>query len=551
MDAKELREQIDARLTELSPLHTRMNTDRDIIFTTAYKMPSLLHEKKDEADIANVTLPLGKLYSENCVSSLTSATVRCEVESSEMSDKQTSKLETLYEDLSYEIDNYLANKGEPPFDYSMYDFLCNRGSCGVLSLPRVEKGKLITDVRLLDSRYLAFPSGDGGYIAPIYTRTKADIKAEYNKTISEATAEVIDAWTPEFDYTWVGDILIRGNPNIWQFVPGFFQGVALGSSMWEENAIERKWESIFNTSRSLYAELNFIASILKTQNYGAVKPAQQMNPLPDGTKAKPPDGFPAPATITATNSLMQPVNVGDLKNYTVRYFEILNQLHNQATFSSLEITSLGEAWSAVAIQRVQNNRSKMQQPRLMAARQLKERLFKLLTRQIIILNEIGQIGSTFTLGQAGNERTYNVADLKGEYTVNFSFYSQNNEDLAGNVAVANAMGDLVSDDYKRRNILHLENPDGEKMKQRAELSERLDPVASLIEQLFALIDEDTDVSDIKARRLFSKIEGILEQEKLAKSQPLTSDIERGSTGQANATQALPLFGGSQSKGVSK
>jgi hypothetical protein len=172
----------------------------------------------------------------------------------------------------------------------------------------------------------------------------------------------------------------------------------------------------------------------------------------------------------------------------------------------------------------------------------------MMVRQIVRLYELGQIGSSFTLGEPGNQRTYNVADLKGEYTINFSFYSQTSEDLAADTAVANAMGDLVSDDYKRRNILHLENPDGEKMKQRAELAERIDPVASLIEQLFALIDEGTDESDLKARRLLGKIESIMKQEKLTEAQPLTGNIERGSNIEANPTQALPLFGGSQSRG---
>ena len=553
MNADEVKKQIEAKLSDLAPLRSRMDIDRDIVYNIAYAMPSLLFPGKTEPDIANVTLPIGKLYSENCVSSLTSASVHCEVRSRSMTDKQTSKLEDLFEDLSYEINAYLSSKGEPSFDYMMYDFLCNRGSAGVMSVPRVKDGRIIPDVRLLDSHYLAFEFGDDGLslLAPIYDRNKGDIKAEYGKEIVSSTAQVVDSWTPDFNFTWVKNELVRQVENIWGFVPGIFQGVSLGSSLKEANAIERKWESIFATSRDLYKEANFIASILKTQNYGAVKPALQISAdQVGGDLPKTPNQYPPNASITPTEKPLQPVNVGDLKAYTVRLFEIINQLLNQATFSSLEITNLGQAWSAVAIQRVQNNRSKMQQPRFDAASQLKQRLFKLLCRQINRMYELGQIGSTFTLGEPGNERTYNIADLQGEYTINFSFYSQTSEDLAANTAVANAMGDLVSDDYKRRNILHLENPDGEKMKQRAELAERIDPVASLIEQLFALIDEGTDESDLKARRLLSKIEGILKQERLAETQPLAGNIERGSNKGSNPTQALPLFGGSQSKGVS-
>lgn len=549
MDAAELKTKVETRQGELRPLYDRMDIDRDIVFNAPYTMPDLLNPKKDEPQVANVSLPIGKLYFENAVSSLSSAESHVEVTSNSLNDKATTILENFLDDAAYEIDAALSAKGEPTLNYTLFDFLCGRGSCGAMLFPRVESNRLLVDARPIDSRYLAheFIREGLGLLAPTYERSAADVEEEYKIKVNSKSIKVIDAWAPRLNCTWVGDRLVKNEINAWGFVPGVFQGVGLGTSMREANAIERKWESIFNSSRDLYKEANFIFTILKTQNYSAIKPAQTIGPKSDGSKGTAPSSYPVAKSITEIDAPLQPVDTGDLKNYTQRYYEIINILINQATSFSLEPTEMGDA-SAVAISRIQANRSKMQQPRFDAANQFRQRLDRLFIRQVFRLYEMGQLNSSFELGGDGHARTYNISDLEGEYRINYSFYSQTIEDLAAGAAVSNALGDKVSDDYKRRNILRIPNPDGEKMKQRAELAERLDPVISLIEQGHALIDEGTDMSDLKARRILKKIKGILKQESLAEQQPLAGNIERGSNSEANPTQALPLFGGAMSGG---
>jgi len=158
------------------------------------------------------------------------------------------------------------------------------------------------------------------------------------------------------------------------------------------------------------------------------------------------------------------------------------------------------------------------------------------------IRQVIALGQAVKLGEPGFQRTYLPRELQGEYTINYRFYSLSAADLAANTALANSMGTLVSNDYKRRYVLKLQDPDGEGTKVDAESTKQLDPVIALIDQGLALIDENTPEADIKARRIYNKILGILKQEKLSETQPLQQDIERGSNLKQNPTQALPLFG---------
>ena len=537
-------EKVNSKFNSMSGLHTRMDTDKDLIWNSPYVMPTLTG-KGVEPDMSNVTLPIGQLYAEAALSNLISVSRQTVVESKELKDRATSKIEECIDDIGFEIDNRLCELGEND-EYSMLvDYICSRGSAAEMSLIRVEKDKFIADARPIDTRWFSWESGADGlaWAAPMYERSKGDIESEFNITIKDETAKVIDLWTPKENKTWVADKLERNNPNVYGFVPIVFQGVSTGSSLKEKNSIQYKWESIFHSNRDLFQEANFIASILKTKNYGAKRPPLQSPNPPGQTRQSLPEKYPAPGEIVSVETALQQIDTGDLKNYTIKYQEIITQLLNQTTFNSIDLGNIEFPLSGTALMALGEKRGKLQLPRLNALAMLLRR------SRMMQLKQIALLGQKIKIGEPGYQREYLPSDLEGSFTIKYRFYSLSSSDLAANVALANSMGNLVSEDYKRREVLKLQDPDGEKMKQRAEMAENIDPVIGLIDQGLALIDEDSDESDIKARRIKDKIIGILKQEHLAETQPLKQDIERGSNLKQNPTQALPLFGGTQKAGM--
>jgi hypothetical protein len=307
----------------------------------------------------------------------------------------------------------------------------------------------------------------------------------------------------------------------------------------EKDAAKHRWESIFYASRELFQEANFIATILKTQNYSANKPPLQAPSAGEGEYQAVPDKYPIAGGITQTKQPLQPVNTGGLKDYTAKYSEIITTLQRQATFNSIEMGDTEWPLSGTAIMQLGENKAKLMIPRLDAIAKIRRRCAVMRIRQAQMLS------TKLRLGEPGHQRDYLPSDLDGSYSIKYRYYSMSATEMAAKVALANSMGSLVSEDYKRRETIKLQDPDGEKMRQRAELAESLDPVIGLIEQGLALVYEGTDESDIKARRIQKKIIGILKQEQLTESQPLSGDIERGSNVKQNPTQALPLFGGTQ------
>ena len=133
--------------------------------------------------------------------------------------------------------------------------------------------------------------------------------------------------------------------------------------------------------------------------------------------------------------------------------------------------------------------------------------------------------------------------LDGEYVIKYRYFTSSKEEQASDAAIANAMRPDVSEDFIRRNIYKLSDPDGEKMKQRAEQAERLDPVIGLYRQMVALIDAE---EDLEARLTLAQIEQILRQR--AVPQVPQGQASSSATGeqvreerQEHSPQLLPLF----------
>ncbi|GAH13216.1 unnamed protein product, partial [marine sediment metagenome] len=71
---------------------------------------------------------------------------------------------------------------------------------------------------------------------------------------------------------------------------------------------------------------------------------------------------------------------------------------------------------------------------------------------------------TIELGTQKHKRSFETNQLKGEYDIKYRYFTKSPKTDIARYSIAAAAGDLLSNDTKRRDILQLQDPDGEKQK---------------------------------------------------------------------------------------
>ena len=527
MDYKKI---VTDKETELGPLFSRMDTDKDLYYGKAFEMKD--SDGKAMPKVENVTLPDAILFAAWSVATLMSANQQVVVESEVLKDKETTHIEDFIEDAFTEIDNRLVKRGTA----GLYPFLveqgCIRGHLAARSLVRVEKKNVIMDVLPLDTRYFLYELGVDGFIWAAYKtqRTKARILSEYGIEVKNDKETVIDAWDEKINQVWIGDEMVKEQKNPYGYVPFVLQLVPAGSMLQDEDSISHKGESIFALSRILFPEMNKTVSILQTLNIRAIKPPLQYESK-EGTKAKlpekPPYGTGSVVAVDAGGGYKE-FPVADIHNATRLFYSIFESRLQRTTLSATDLGNLTFPLSAVALTKLTAEKEQILLPRLQALATFQQQLSKMIIKQFQAANIKAD------LGEEGHRRTYSPKELDGEYTIKYRYFSTSPEQNIANYSIANAAGNLISDDTKRRDILKLEDPDGEAAKCRAELAEKLDPAIALYRQSESLIDEGRD---IEARLVAERLVALLKQRQMGAEQITSPETPS----QPGNKALLPLF----------
>lgn len=511
---------VKAKEDEESELHVRQDGDTDLRNLKQVKIKTL-DGSKDMPDVANVWLPEPALFMSKTIAKLVGVQRQPEIKANKktMSDQATTRIEEWIEDEEYEVDALLRKTGRPPaFNYNA-DIACSRGRVGERILTWMKDGKYIPGVRPMDMRYFSSEMDEDGMAWGSYmtTRSKVDIEKQYGISISGKKALVRDIWSKEDDAIWntvyVDKHLIRRQTSkevlgyALENVPFTFEIVATGSVLEDENSLKYKGESVFETLRKVFPELNFLATTLKTLNYQLFEPPLQM-PTERGLSQTPPKKSPAKSgrvTMTEKGAPITTVFTPDIRRYTTLFNEIMTAIKESAGYSSIDFGSVSWPMSDVALARLAQGKLELLLPRLQALAHLYQARYVMMAEQFIA------IGEKIELGESWRKRTYEPSMLEGAYTIEFRYFHTSITEMASSASIANSMGDLVSEDYKRREILKLPDPDGEKMKIRAEQAEAEDEAVRLNTQGLSLIEVGREV---EAEFILLKLEGIIRQRRM-------------------------------------
>lgn len=514
---------------EMQSLLSRMDEDKNLVFGE-YKMKNL--DGQETPQVINVTMNKAKVFGFRANAILSSAVQQAVVEG-KISDTQARLIENFQEDMNYEIDNRLAKRG-----FSMFPFVCEqanyRGRVAARCVLREEKGLFIPDVLPLDARYFYYEEGATGMFwgASETTRSKARLKREYGKDIGKDSEVVTDFWDEKINEVFIGDDKIKTQPNKYGYPPFVLSIVPSGSMLQDADMAEHKGESIFAMNRGIYSHYNFVASILETLTAMSFRGAIQYG-SEAGTMAQKPDKPPFGVDVVIPTGLadfFKKVPVNDLNNAARLIYAMLEGAIQQGSLSDVFYGNLRFPLSGAALNTIFEPAQMIFVPRLQALALYYQELYKMAIKQY------KAIGKTLKLGETLRE--YNPGQLEGEYTLKYTYFQSSPLQDMANVSTAQAYGDTISEDTKRREILKLKDPDGELQKIRDERAERLDPAITLYRSIEALKEEKKDE---EAALLTESLALLLMQRRQGGQPPMEGEGEKKE--RPSPEGALPLFKG--------
>ena len=159
----------------------------------------------------------------------------------------------------------------------------------------------------------------------------------------------------------------------------------------------------------------------------------------------------------------------------------------RGSLSSIDLGIMpGQPPSAIALIQISEGRDQVFLPRLGARGLLNQQL------SYMIIEQLKQIGGTVELGPRGHKQSFNTSKLAGEYGIVFKYFIKDTKVDAARYSVAGAAGNLISEKTKRRDVIQLEDPEGEEKQLDIEKAGRLFPIIEQTRIIKTLAESEDD-----------------------------------------------------------
>lgn len=533
---------IEAKESELSTMHGRMDRDANKFQSAPFTMYK--SDGRTKVDhVYNVTLLDAAQFLDKAVAKLTAVKRQAVVKGKKLSSDQSSVIEAFLADLQFEIDARLIAKGECDSFTQHSELVCARGPIAEQVMMRFDPttSEFVPDSRPLDARWFLWDFTDGNINwGRLKTkRSKAAILAEYGIEIKGDDAYVEDFWDSEIEAIYVDKKLVKLLRNEYGEPPYVIAFPSTSSALKIENSIERLGDSIMHSLRTsdgqyLFDEKNFVASIVKTLAVKAITPDLQFptgEALPDDKpeyQALPQERPHGDGAMIQVKQPAQLVPREDMTQALQTYAQMINEQLDRGTFSALSHGILELPLPAAGIAQLMGANDDLLLPRLNCLASLRQSAAKMAIRQI------KKLGEPIQLGEEGSKRSYSPADLEGDYTVKFRFFTASREQMVGAAAIAQQVAPYMSAETIQDEVLQIQDPAAERAKMAEERSKKAIPALDLYEQMRGHIkaqeatDDEAEKAehDIQARFILERIVSIVKQQRASESQPMPVNLEQ-------------------------
>jgi len=540
--AREEYKRIEEKRQDMGALFGRMDRDQDLYYLKPYQMMNLPpYQTKAMDDVANVTLNDPLLFATKSLAIMASAQMQTEVEGEGMEDKQAAIIEGFLDDIFYMVDERLVKRGGVGLDSFANEQVCMRGrvAARVCMRPTGDDG-VIPDVLPIDTRHFVYETDEDGLAwgAATFRRSKAQILKEYGEEIQDDYADIIDYWDDTKEMVFADENVIREQKNPYGYPPFVFSICPVGSGFHSEAAMEHQGESIFWANRDLWNEKNRTATILQTLNILSLFPGLQYASTA-GEKAAQPQDSPFGAKKVQPvekGGGYSPMPVADIRAATRLFYAVLDASLQRGSLSVVDYGTLSFPLSAIAITRLSGSRDDIFLPRIQA----KALFYQALSRMGIA--QCVNFQKALRLGKPGSHNTYSPSDFEGDYAIKYRFFTESKEQEIADLQIASVAQQFMSSDTIRRDVLKLQDPEGEETKFLSEQAEKVDEVLFLYRRACRLIDDE---KPLEAYILAKRIVSMLKQRQMMGQ---LEEAQAQATPAAKGEELLPLLGAGGGRG---
>ena len=483
-------------------IDTRWQTDEDLYNLTPYSWPT------DEGKIVKsrdcVTLNDPRSYADRVKDTLIYSAQSRAVEDglyTKVRDEQRNEVETFL-DFNLEAADERLNRAEIlPLRSGLSGQFTVRGRSVARVLVMVQGDKYIPDIQWYDARYVKYATNKDGlaWCATVMTMTAEAIEYDYQLTITSDTAEVIDLWTPQWEYVWVGGSLINNKAFPFNhklgYVPFVIQVVPTGGFLQSTGFEQYIGESVYAPVRNLYAVLNKLLTMEMTYSRLCVEGAYQYESSdPNQVMGKvAADGYPlepGKVTLVEKGGGYRLIQVPDIKQATMHAITTIESRIQRATLPFIDYGQTPFELSGSAMMMVKGAGDVIYAPRLWA----KE---KMMTAICMMFNKQYKAGGVpFDLSETVHYYKYTKKDLPDDYTLKISYTPKLPEKEIANFSRADMAKRLgVSQDTIFNDFLELQNPSGEKRKMLMERARDAIPALWMKEAAIGEVENDGDNKD--------------------------------------------------------
>lgn len=479
------------KFAEWEPLFTRHKVDSDLINMVSPTTKLLDADNQKIPHSVHVILNDISTFTRRSETRLNSANEQVVV-TSDSKRFDTAYVESFIRTAFKEANNLLTQRGMFPFNPFTDQQSFRRGSVADFCNFHIENKKLIPNITPWDTGFFVAESDKTGlyYTATKFFRSPSKIISEYpeanGRIRDDQDIEILYIVARDTSEIWAGSELIKALPNRLGYVPVVYHMVPVGSMLQDKDNIQYQGESGIFLIRSLFLELERIASIIQSLNLKVVDQALQIqypevNPAAPGKTV---DEVTSPGAINELppNSRYELMPLGQLQQQAELLYTMITNRMQQATSSKYQNEL--QPKSATEIMMDYQDQGDIIAPMIATRGFVKQDLAKMFIKQTIASCERAKVQSV-TL--SGHE--FEVSKLKGEYEIEYKYSFRDPRMDAARQSLATAQRGLIPDRDIRVNTLQREDPDGDERQLRWEEDERISPLVKLDRNIRALLED--------------------------------------------------------------
>jgi hypothetical protein len=484
---------VKKREEDLGTRYTRMDSDA----SEFYNLKAYVLYGSDGKTVVPGSYPITsnkpRVFADRVIQALQGAKIKCDITIKGKATEQTTKIEEGWALARECIDSYLTSMEFQPLQQFMSGQVTVRGMVTCLAYPYEQNGYLIPYVGEWDSRYVASQLGRDGLEWGSYRMkmTKDEILQEFGVKIDNNDTEVLDLWYPGKHAVYIGgqDALsgtsekgLSPDTGV-TFTPVIQHLCNLTAFLRDSGYTEYLGESVYAALRNTYKEHNRQLSIRNTLAMRSLTRGMQYGSSA-GENAKT-DAKEALADLN-TLSVEKDGGFRDMppRDINIAAQEMLQQIDAdiiQAGLSTLEYGDMPQDMTVAQLNTVLSKTMSFLKPRVRVMEMVLDDLAYMFLGQ---MKDRGLTGKCRIKRREWNLPTFDMANVEIKHSLVVELPQQ----IIAKYALNSAARGEISQETRLRDILQVEDPQGEIERLHGEMLNHVDPRLAAWDEVVRLLD---------------------------------------------------------------